>query len=130
MRHASIGWRRAESCAARFSRVAARTRSGGSGTGRSRCFGACAPSTCSIETFAAPGYLPPAMNVIPQRVRDGFGKLIDPLALVFIRLHVRPNLITTVGTLVVIASAAAFGLGRSEERRVGKECRSRWSPYH
>src|SRR5256885_15398529 len=22
------------------------------------------------------------------------------------------------------------GLGRSEERRVGKECRSRWSPYH
>ena len=28
---------------------------------------------------------------------------------------------------------AMFGewaLGRSEERRVGKECRSRWSPYH
>ena len=24
----------------------------------------------------------------------------------------------------------AAGLGRSEERRVGKECRSRWSPYH
>src|SRR5258708_10028839 len=23
-----------------------------------------------------------------------------------------------------------FGVGRSEERRVGKECRSRWSPYH
>src|SRR5688572_32407175 len=22
------------------------------------------------------------------------------------------------------------GLSRSEERRVGKECRSRWSPYH
>src|SRR3989442_7094298 len=22
------------------------------------------------------------------------------------------------------------GYGRSEERRVGKECRSRWSPYH
>ena len=25
---------------------------------------------------------------------------------------------------------ATEGLGRSEERRVGKECRSRWSPYH
>ena len=24
----------------------------------------------------------------------------------------------------------AVGLARSEERRVGKECRSRWSPYH
>src|ERR1043166_632474 len=23
-----------------------------------------------------------------------------------------------------------FVAGRSEERRVGKECRSRWSPYH
>src|SRR3712207_9368178 len=23
-----------------------------------------------------------------------------------------------------------MALGRSEERRVGKECRSRWSPYH
>src|SRR2546422_5864263 len=23
-----------------------------------------------------------------------------------------------------------FGISRSEERRVGKECRSRWSPYH
>src|SRR5256886_8510241 len=26
--------------------------------------------------------------------------------------------------------AAAETLARSEERRVGKECRSRWSPYH
>ena len=25
---------------------------------------------------------------------------------------------------------SAYGLTRSEERRVGKECRSRWSPYH
>ena len=25
---------------------------------------------------------------------------------------------------------ALFELTRSEERRVGKECRSRWSPYH
>ena len=25
---------------------------------------------------------------------------------------------------------ARWALGRSEERRVGKECRSRWSPYH
>ena len=29
-------------------------------------------------------------------------------------------------------AADGFGVGdaRSEERRVGKECRSRWSPYH
>ena len=28
------------------------------------------------------------------------------------------------------ASRAGPSTGRSEERRVGKECRSRWSPYH
>src|SRR2546425_8770690 len=27
-------------------------------------------------------------------------------------------------------SAPLDGVVRSEERRVGKECRSRWSPYH
>ena len=29
-----------------------------------------------------------------------------------------------------LAPAIASALARSEERRVGKECRSRWSPYH
>ena len=27
-------------------------------------------------------------------------------------------------------SSSLFFYARSEERRVGKECRSRWSPYH
>ena len=31
---------------------------------------------------------------------------------------------------VVIQDASQRALRRSEERRVGKECRSRWSPYH
>ena len=34
---------------------------------------------------------------------------------------------------IVIGQAAEFdyaGTQRSEERRVGKECRSRWSQYH
>src|SRR2546421_10107769 len=30
----------------------------------------------------------------------------------------------------VLMRARAIENGRSEERRVGKECRSRWSPYH
>ena len=36
--------------------------------------------------------------------------------------------------LSVISNPEAFSVtlvkNRSEERRVGKECRSRWSPYH
>ena len=30
----------------------------------------------------------------------------------------------------IAQSYANHGAARSEERRVGKECRSRWSPYH
>src|SRR5437763_8663657 len=108
---ASIGWRPARSCVARFSPAGSAKRCGAPGRDGSRGFGACAPSTCSSESFVTSRYLPPVMNVIPQNVRDGFAKLIDPLALVFIRLRVRPNLITTVGTLVVIASSAAFAVG-------------------
>ena len=35
------------------------------------------------------------------------------------------------GTIgIIIGGPIAILLIRSEERRVGKECRSRWSPYH
>ena len=33
-------------------------------------------------------------------------------------------------TVVLFSWAIALLEYRSEERRVGKECRSRWSPYH
>ena len=38
----------------------------------------------------------------------------------------------SLGSLVEFASpdTIAADTTRSEERRVGKECRSRWSPYH
>src|SRR5256885_9589158 len=32
--------------------------------------------------------------------------------------------------LIVSPETVAKRVNRSEERRVGKECRSRWSPYH
>src|SRR5256885_651074 len=50
----------------------------------------------------------------------------------------RPRCCAHVGVGLFLCGAAAFARGRrapvisvrSEERRVGKECRSRWSPYH
>ena len=35
-----------------------------------------------------------------------------------------------IGTLVHASEHGDVAVLRSEERRVGKECRSRWSPYH
>jgi len=63
------------------------------------------------------------------------------------RLGVGVLALVVLGTALVLASASSgstegrqaaaakpvvisAGKGRSEERRVGKECRSRWSPYH
>src|SRR2546430_4160181 len=35
-----------------------------------------------------------------------------------------------IGSEIVLIDEDSRGVLRSEERRVGKECRSRWSPYH
>ncbi len=53
------------------------------------------------------------MNVIPQAVRDGFGRLLGPPARWLIRMHVRPNVLTTLGTLLVVGSALTFALGKT-----------------
>src|SRR5256885_11106671 len=53
---------------------------------------------------------------------DGFGNVrigFDPCLAYFVA-HQR----------VQLELSLAHDLRRSEERRVGKECRSRWSPYH
>ena len=47
-----------------------------------------------------------------------------------------PGIVAGVATLCLVAAIGwrelegAAAVLRSEERRVGKECRSRWSPYH
>lgn len=51
------------------------------------------------------------MNVIPQIVKDGFVRLVAPIARASIRAGIRPNVITTIGTLIVVGAGVAFGLG-------------------
>ena len=47
------------------------------------------------------------------------------------RLDVSKTFVLIVGnTTKTVRSGSCQYCGRSEERRVGKECRSRWSPYH
>ena len=58
-----------------------------------------------------------------------------PLLVIFVILVSFLNLFMISGSAKWLILAPIFvpmfaGLCRSEERRVGKECRSRWSPYH
>src|SRR3712207_9586481 len=47
------------------------------------------------------------------------------------RAHKNTVVVALAAKLARVAGAVLrSGRGRSEERRVGKECRSRWSPYH
>ena len=53
------------------------------------------------------------------------------------RLRIRSGIYASAVTVLVVVLAVLLNLivravptKRSEERRVGKECRSRWSPYH
>src|SRR5579872_4341430 len=114
------------------------------------------------------------MRLLPDWLKRGYLALIDPVGEWLVRRGVRPNTITTVGTLCSVAGVIIYGtghirtggwflgvtalfgvldgmvarrtnqsspfgafydstldrvadgfvLGRSEERRVGKECRS------
>ena len=64
----------------------------------------------------------PHLNPDPQAVNQaawGLGEQVVQARLEAIRQNSFVGLLLDPG-----------GAGRSEERRVGKECRSRWSPYH
>src|SRR2546429_7530760 len=89
--------------------------------------------TCALPISLGLGVLPVAY---PQRallLRDPLDRL-QPLVQ-FARRGIRPGQglrdVTELGEAALEHADVAGQLGeRSEERRVGKECRSRWSPYH
>ena len=55
--------------------------------------------------------------------------LVGPPLLVYTLITRNADPIYWAGVKGVMFFVRAVGV-RSEERRVGKECRSRWSPYH
>ena len=60
--------------------------------------------------------------------------MMSAYMIVFAQIHDRERFINEYG-IPTAKLIGEFGgeyvlRGRSEERRVGKECRSRWSPYH
>ena len=67
-------------------------------------------------------------QVAPEDLKATYEKLLKTHERV-VSVHVSGKLSGTVATAQSVAQAFG-GRVRSEERRVGKECRSRWSPYH
>src|SRR5258707_2276524 len=66
-----------------------------------------------------------------DEIDDGGECHLDaPLRLVGKRWRAFRRLAKPARLLEGVGQGEEFGLGRSEERRVGKECRSRGSPYH
>lgn len=51
------------------------------------------------------------MRLLPKPIHDGFLAVTEPVVDTLIRVGVGPNLITTFGTLVVVISGVAYGMG-------------------
>ena len=54
----------------------------------------------------------------------------DLIRAYFLDLYQNPNIADDFTGVVFQIATGYEKSARSEERRVGKECRSRWSPYH
>ena len=67
------------------------------------------------------GQVPPNFLGAKRNLNDYFNLQVE-----------KPSLLHTCFLQVAdkLAQEGKLNMGRSEERRVGKECRSRWSPYH
>src|SRR5690554_2638135 len=65
------------------------------------------------------------MAIQPQMRKPEFSVIVETplLACQVLHTHRQP------GFVVLCGQYPGHPVGRSEERRVGKECRSRWSPY-
>src|SRR5258707_9812079 len=78
-----------------------------------------------VQTCALP-ILNPSMGVVVMDL-DGFKQINDRFG------HLEGNRVLRVVSSGLKAACREYDYVarmRSEERRVGKECRSRWSPYH
>ena len=61
--------------------------------------------------------------------RRGWMLALTAMLIVFAPAAFAQSAPTVTGTVTDQSGQPVIG-ARSEERRVGKECRSRWSPYH
>src|SRR5690554_8126395 len=73
-----------------------------------------------------------ALALIPEAIAFSIIAGVDPKVGLYASFSIAVIISITGGRpgMISAATAATAVLMRSEERRVGKECRSRWAPYH
>ena len=62
----------------------------------------------------------------PEKKKEVVSKCLET----FIRQGLSETSVRDLSGCLNLQSGGIYYYFRSEERRVGKECRSRWSPYH
>src|SRR3712207_9529873 len=90
------------------------------------------PYTTLFRSFIGPEYLYDGKQITRAGLEDHFcGKLLGlPMGCdVCYTNHAEADQDDMDNLLTLLAVSGCTYI-RSEERRVGKECRSRWSPYH
>ena len=86
---------------------------------------------CGLESQHSQGSIPPAP---PRKLALTFLRLL-PILYKLCRISISgyskaPRGLSVLSRVTCIFTGTMISPSRSEERRVGKECRSRWSPYH
>src|SRR5258706_11457669 len=90
--------------------------------------------TCALPIFEVPGH-PILLKSSPAARPPEICRHIEILFNLRFLIWVLQDKPRGAGSNHIVVGALGDGehgsvLARSEERRVGKECRSRWSPYH
>ena len=88
----------------------------------------CASLAGALAVIAGHGTLSPAAAI--ELKLNGLHAPEHPVSLTHHFFADRVAQLTGGEITVDVFDARQLGDARSEERRVGKECRSRWSPYH
>src|SRR2546422_954621 len=89
-----------------------------------------------LKADATPQQAQADMNTIAGRLEQQYPESNKGLGVRVVSLgeqivgNFRTSLLVMLGAVVFVLLIGAANVARSEERRVGKECRSRWSPYH
>src|SRR3712207_7362838 len=86
-----------------------------------RDIGVTGVQTCALPIWSGRMIEPPEVTPLSDFTRDAAA------AIRRLKETGQPEVLTVDGKPAVVVQDAA---ARSEERRVGKECRSRWSQYH